>query len=164
MKLAEENSTVAADTPEARRYNRIHRWLEISDFVLGLAFLLALLLTGWNSVLRDWAYRSAFQNYTLSVFFYVFMLMFGGKVLGIGLDYYGLRLERRFQLSTQKTRSWLWDETKGFLVGLLFGGIVAEILYFTIRQSPQHWWIVSWAVFMALFVVLAQIAPLILFP
>ena len=164
MKLAEENSTIAADTPEARRYNRIHRWLEISDFVLGLAFLLALLLTGWNSVLRDWAYRSAFQNYTLSVFFYVFMLMLGGKVLGLGLDYYGLRLERRFQLTTQKTRLWLWDEVKGFLVALVLAGFTAELLYFTIRQSPQHWWLVAWAVFMVLFIVLAQVAPLILFP
>jgi len=164
MKLAEENSTVAADTPEARRYNRIHRWLEISDFVLGLAFLLALLLTGWNTVLRDWAYRSAFQNYTLSVFFYVFMLMFGGKVLGLGLDYYGLRLERRFQLTTQKTRLWLWDEVKGFLVALVLASFTAELLYFTIRQSPQHWWLIAWAMFMVLFIVLAQVAPLILFP
>ena len=164
MKLAEENSTVAADTPEARRYNRIHRWLEISDFVLGLAFLLALLLTGWNSVLRDWAYRAAFQNYTLSVFFYVFILMLGGKVLGLGLDYYGLRLERRFQLTTQKTRLWLWDEVKGFLVALVLAGFTAELLYFTIRQSPQHWWLIAWAMFMVLFIVLAQVAPLILFP
>jgi len=164
MKWAEEKSTVAADTPEARRYNRIHRWLEISDFVLGLAFLLALLLTGWNSVLRDWAYRAALQNYTLSVFLYVFMLMLGGKVLGLGLDYYGLRLERRFHLTTQKTRLWLWDEVKGFLVALVLAGFTAELLYFTIRQSPQHWWLIAWAMFMVLFIVLAQVAPLILFP
>ena len=164
MKLAEDTAAVAVDTPEARHYNRLHRWLEVSDLVLGLAFLLALLLTGWNLVLRDWAYRSAFQNYTLSVFLYVFLLMLGGKLLGIGLDYYGLRLERRFHLSTQKTRSWLWDEVKGFLVGLVFAGIVAELLYFTIRQSPQHWWLITWALFIVLFVVVAQVAPLILFP
>ena len=164
MRLAENNPTLAADSPEARRYNRIHRWLEFSDFALGLAFLLVLLLSGWNATLRDWAYHAAFQNYTLAVFIYVFMLLLGGKLLGVGLDYYGLRLERRFALTTQKTRSWLWDETKGFLVGLLFAAIIAELLYFAIRQSPQHWWIISWAMFMALFIVLAQIAPLILFP
>jgi STE24 endopeptidase len=164
MRFAEDTPAVAADTPEARRYNRIHRWLEVGDFVLGLAFLLVLLLTGWNGVLRDWAYRAAFQNYTLSVFFYVFLLMLAGKLLGIGLDYYGLRLERRFQLSNQKTRSWLWDEMKGFLVGLVLAGVIAELLYFTIRQSPQHWWLIAWGLFMVLFVVVAQVAPLILFP
>ena len=164
MRSAQDTLALASDTPEARRYNRIHRWLEVSDLVLGLVFLVLLLLTGWNHVLRDWAYRAAFQNYTLSVFFYVFLLMLGGKVLGIGLDYYGLRLERRFQLTNQKTRSWLWDEVKGFLVGLVLAAIVGEVLYFTIRQSPQHWWLISWTLFMGLFILLAQVAPLILFP
>jgi STE24 endopeptidase len=162
--VAENLSTVPPDTPEARRYNRIHRWLEVSDFALGLAFLVALLLTGWNGVLRDWAYSAAFQNYTLSVFFYVFMLMLAGKLLGIGLDYYGLRLERQYQLTIQKTRSWLWDEAKGFMVGLVLAGLIAELLYFTIRQSPQHWWIITWGLFIGLFVALAQVAPLVLFP
>ena len=75
-----------------------------------------------------------------------------------------MRLERRYQLSNQKTRSWLWDEVKGFLVALVLAGVIAELLYFTIRQSPQHWWLISWAMFMVLFIVMAQIAPLILFP
>src|ERR1700745_3466172 len=110
MRFAEEESTIAADTPEARRYNRIRRWLEISDFALGFVFLVALLFTGWRCVLRDWAYWSAFQNYQFSVFVYVFLLMLAGKLLGLGLDYYGLRLERRYNLSNQKTRAWLWDE------------------------------------------------------
>ena len=164
MRFAEEGSTIAADTPEARRYNRIRRWLEISDFALGFVFLGALLYTGWTGLLRDWAYWAAFQNYQLSVFVYVFLLMLAGKLLGLGLDYYGLRLERRYNLSNQKTRSWLWDETKGFLVALVLGGIVAELLYFTIRQSPEHWWFIAWAMFLVLFVVIAQLAPLVLFP
>jgi STE24 endopeptidase len=164
MRFAEEESTIAADTPEARRYNRIRRWLEISDFGLGFVFLVALLFTGWSGVLRDWAYWAAFQNYQFSVFVYVFLLMLAGKLLGLGLDYYGLRLERRYNLSNQKTRAWLWDEIKGFLVALVFGGIIAELLYFTIRQSPEHWWIIAWAMFLVLFVVIAQLAPLILFP
>jgi STE24 endopeptidase len=164
MKFAEDMSTTPADTPEARRYNRIRRCLEIGDLVLGLAFLLVLLLTGWTGTLRDWAYRAAFQNYQLSVFLYVFLLLLAAKVLGFGLDYYGLRLERRYQLSTQKTRSWLWDQVKGFLVGLVFAGVVAELLYFTIRQDPEHWWLIAWGLFLVLFVIVAQVAPLILFP
>jgi STE24 endopeptidase len=164
MKFAQDTEAVAVDTPEARHYNRIHRWLEVSDLLLGLVFLVLLLATGWNGVLRDWAYSAAFQNYSLAVFLYVFMLMLGGKLLGIGLDYYGLRLERRFHLSNQKTRSWLWDEAKGFLVGFFLASLVAELLYFTIRQSAQHWWLITWAVFMILFVLLAQVAPLVLFP
>ena len=164
MTLAESPLSTPADSPEARRYNRVQRWLGIADSVIGSAFLILLVLTGWSGWLRDFALRRAFQNYTLAVFVYLFFLLLISKALGFGLDYYGFRLERRFQLSTQKFRAWLWDEAKGFLIGLVLAGIVVELLYFMIRQSPQHWWIVTWALFMGLFILLAQIAPVVLFP
>jgi len=164
MVVAASPVSVPNDSPEARRYNSVKRWLGISDFILGVAFMVVLLVTGWSGWLRDLAYRVGFQNYTLSLFLYLLMLLLIGKGLGAGLDYYGFRVERKFQLSTQNLRSWIWDEAKGFLVGLILGGIVAEVLYLTIRQWPQHWWLLAWAIFMTLFVVLAQLAPVVLFP
>jgi STE24 endopeptidase len=152
------------DSPESRRYNRIRRWLGITDFVVGLALLVILLATGWNGTLRDLALRATFQNYTLAVAMYVLILMALAKLLGLGLDYYGFRLEHRFHLSNQRFRSWVWDETKGFLVGLLFAVVIVELLYFMLREFPQHWWLLTWAVFLGLFVLLAQLAPVILFP
>ena len=164
MTLAVENSTTSADTPEARRYNRIRRWLGIADAVLGFLLLVVLLATNWSGWLRDLAYRGGFQNYTFAVFLYVAMLLPIGKILGIGLDYYSFRLEHRFNLSNQRLRSWIWDEMKGFLVGLVMATIVVELLYFIIRQSPEHWWIITWALFIGLFILMAQIAPVVLFP
>ena len=155
---------VPTDSPQARRYNRVKRWLGVSDFVLGLVLLVALLVTGWSNSLRDLAYRAAFQNYTLAVFLYVLMLMTAGKLLGLGLEYYGFRLERRFQLSNQRLRSWVWDEFKAFLVGLVIATIFAELLYFILRQAPQYWWFIAWATFLMLFVLMAQLAPVVLFP
>jgi STE24 endopeptidase len=164
MAVAENPVSTQVDSPEAQRYNRIRRWLGITDFVIGFASLVILLITGWSGTLRDLAYRWGFQNYTLAVFLYLFLLLVISKALGIGLDYYGFRLERRFKLSTQQVRSWIWDEFKGFLVGLVLAATVVELLYFTIRQWPQYWWLLAWTLFMGLFVVLAQVAPIILFP
>src|SRR3984885_9167380 len=164
MSFAKSISSTARDSPEARRYNRIHRWLGFVDFIVGAAFLVLLLITGWTGWLRDLALRRGFQNYTLSVFIYLFFLLLISKALGFGLDYYVFRLEQRFQLSNQRFRSWLWDEAKGFLVGLVLTAIVVELLYFMIRQFPLHWWILTWAVFMGLFIVMAQLAPVALLP
>jgi len=164
LKFAENNATIPPDSPEAIRYNRVRRWLEIGDFTLGLGLLLVLVLSGWSGHLRDWAYRGAFQNYTLAVLLYVLMLLALGKIVSFGLDYSGFRLERRYQLSNQRLRAWLKDEAKGFLVAFIFAAIIVELLYFTIRQFPEYWWLIAWAAFMALFIAVAQLAPLVLFP
>lgn len=162
--MADVSIPIEVDSPDARRYNRVRRWLGITDFAVGFAFLVVLLVTGWSEWLRDLAYRLGFQNYSLSVFMYLLLLLLISKMITLGLDYYGFRLERRYKLSTQRFGSWAWDEAKGFLVGLVIGGIVVELLYFTLRQWPQHWWMLAWALFMVLFIVLAQLAPVVLFP
>lgn len=153
-----------ADSPEAQRYNRIKRWLGIADFAVGFGLLIVLLLTGWTGDLRDFAYRISQQYYTVALVLYVIMLMLLAKVIGIGLEYYGYRLERNYHLSNQKLPSWLWDQVKGLLVSVILAAIVAIVLYSILREFAQHWWLICWVVFLGLFVLMAQIAPVILFP
>jgi Zn-dependent protease with chaperone function len=155
---------MSADSADARRYNRLRRWSGIADFVIGLVVMVALLFTGWSGDLRDLAYQMAFQHYTVALFLFLFMLMVIGKVVGGGLDYYNYRLEHRYHLSNQKFRSWLRDQVKSFVVGLVLAFIVVESLYLIIRHFPQYWWAVTWLVFLGFFVLLAQIAPVVLFP
>jgi STE24 endopeptidase len=164
MSSADIAVATPADSPESRKYNRIRRRLGIADFGLGLIVLIVLLATGWNTYLRDLAYRAAFQNYLLALTLYVLMLLIINKVLGFGLDYYGFQLEHQFHLSNLKLRSWLKDEAKGFLVGFVLAAIVVDLLYFIIRQFPLHWWLLAWAAFLGLVVLMAQLAPVILFP
>src|SRR5258708_1132709 len=164
MMAAKETAPVLTDSPESRRYNRIKRWLGVADFAVGFGLLVVLLATGWTGTLRDLAERGASQNYPFSVFLYVLMLMLISKVLGTPLEYYGFRLEHRYNLSNQRLRSWLWDEFKSLLIGLVMATIVVELLYTLMRQTPQHWWVIAWAVFLGLVVLLAQVAPVVLFP
>lgn len=154
----------ATDSPKVRRYNRIRRRLGIADLFLGLALLVVLLATGWTARLRDLAYLGAGQIYVLAVFFYVGMLTVINKLLEIGLDYYGFRLEHQFQLSNQKLRSWTRDQIKEWLVGLVIGSSLVELMYWTIRSAPRFWWLIAWAIFIVLYVFFAQIAPVVLFP
>ena len=164
MSVSGATVPTSTDSPESRRYNRIKRWLGISDFVAGLAFLIVLLATGWTGSLRDLAYRLASQNYTLAVFYYLFALIVISKIVGSPLEVYGFRLEHRYNLSNQNLRSWLWDELKGLLVTLVLATIIVELLYLVIRHYTQHWWLIAWASFLGLFVLLAQLAPVVLFP
>jgi STE24 endopeptidase len=158
------SSNPQPDTPEARQYNRAKRWLDVADLVIGVAFLVLLLVTGWNRSLRDISMKMGADHYALQLFIYVLLLSAISKVLGIGLDFYSFRLEHRFNLSNQKLGAWIKDEIKGWVLGLVMGAVIAEIVYALIRTSPELWWIIAWLVFIALFVLFAQIAPVVLFP
>src|SRR5581483_10696366 len=160
-----DNGTAAAlDSPEVRRYNRTRRWLGIAELLVGFALLLVLLITGWTDSLRDIAYGGASQSYALAVFLYMLMLLALSKMVGLGLDYYGFQLEHRYQLSNQKLGGWIWDEVKGFLLTAVLGSALVELLYFVIREFPEHWWLIAWAGFLGIAVLLAQLAPVVFFP
>jgi Zn-dependent protease with chaperone function len=159
-----ESLVLPPDSAEARRYNRIRRWLGIAEFSLSLALLVVLVITGWTNWLRDLAMTVAFQIYALAVFLYTVMLVVIGKILGLGMDYYSFRLEHRYQLSNQKLRGWIWDEAKGLLVSAVLAAALVELMYFIIRQFSQHWWILAWVGFLGVVVLMAQLAPVVLFP
>ncbi|HEY3927559.1 MAG TPA: M48 family metallopeptidase [Candidatus Koribacter sp.] len=152
------------DSPEARKYNRIKRWLGFSDLIVGFAFLLVLVLTHGSTRLRDFAYLGARQYYSIAVFLYVLMLMIISKLLTSPLEFYSFRLEHKFNLSNQKLGAWLLDELKGFALGLVLLAILTEVLYATIRAYPDHWWLIMWAIFMGFTLLLAQLAPVVLLP
>ncbi|MBZ5656758.1 MAG: M48 family metallopeptidase [Acidobacteriia bacterium] len=164
MNTVAQATAVRADSPESRHYNRVKRWLGVADFGVGLTLLIVLLATGWTGALRDIAYRTASQNYSYAVFLYVLMLVVISKLLGLPFEYYGFQLEHHYHLSNQKLRSWLWDEFKSFLIGLILATVIVELLYMLMRREPQHWWLIAWGVFLGLFVLLAQLAPVVLFP
>jgi len=159
---AAPNST---DTAEARRYNQIKRWLGFADLATGFVFLVVLLVAGWSSRLRDLALGPGeHRNYYFAIALYVFSLLAIGKILGFGLEFFAFRLERRYHLSDQTVRAWLWDEAKTLLLSFVLATVIVELVYWTIRFAPQSWWLIAWVIFLALFVLMAQIAPVVLFP
>src|SRR5581483_10386522 len=70
----------------------------------------------------------------------------------------------RYHLSNQSLGAWIVDELKGLAVTAVLAVGLVELLYFIIRQFPQHWWVLAWLGFMAIAVLLAQLAPVLLFP
>jgi len=124
------------DSPEARRYNRVKRWLEVSDLIVGFVLLLGLVLTHGSVRLRDIAYVASRQYYSIAVFVFVFLLLLISKLLSLPIDFYGFRLEHEYHLSNQKIVSWLWDELKGWLVGLVLMSIL--VIVYVVRHGVRH--------------------------
>jgi STE24 endopeptidase len=162
MTITESN--LHPDTPETRDYNRQRRWLELGDLVLSFGFLIVLLATGWTKTLSGLATRMGRDHYALDLFFYVMFLSVISKALGFALDVYGFRLEHRFNLSNQRLFSWIKDEIKGWLLGLVMATVLAEIVYALIRLWPPYWWFLAWLAFVPIIIFFNQIAPVVFYP
>lgn len=155
----------AQDSPEAREYNRLQRQLTVADALLSLAMLAVVLVTGWSADFRDITFRiSGGSNYVLALFLYVLLLSVISRIISLPLEYYGFRVEHRYKLSNQKLSGWIADEAKSYLLGLALSTILTQLIYLLIRNAQTYWWIWAWALFLGLFVALAQLAPVLLFP
>ena len=67
------------------------------------------------------------------------------------MDIFGLPVEiiehwelRNYNLSVQAWGSWAWDWTKGELVSVILGIMLALIFYAVVRKSPRRWWFYFW--------------------
>ena len=133
--------------------------------VLSACFLAVVLVTGASAALRDAAVRIADGSFTATVLLYVVALAAGHELLLAPLAYYqGMRLERRYGLSTQTQASWWRDYLKAGGLSLAFAGGGAVVLFWLIRWNPVAWWALAAAVFGGVLVLLAQLAPLLLLP
>ncbi|MCJ7717571.1 MAG: M48 family metallopeptidase [Anaerolineales bacterium] len=149
---------------KAKEYAKIHRRFLLLDLLLGIVLLLAWLLLGWSTLLRDWIYDWT-QNQWLAVI--VYGAVFGGmfSILDLPLSYYtGYVLPHKFEQSNQTLKGWWVDLIKSTLLSTVLGGFLLEIVYLVLRTAPDTWWLWT-AGFLFLFnVLLANLAPILLFP
>jgi len=153
-----------ADSAEARSYNRLLRRIGAVDLGLGLLLMGVILAADWTSDFRNFAVRVAGDHHAIALFLYTTILLLLTKALSLGLDYYGFRIEHRYHLSNQHVRDWAWDQTKAFALAFVLSQTLVQIVYLLIRLQPNWWWVTAWALFMLFSVLMAQIAPVLLFP
>ena len=157
------NPPLPADSPEVRRYNRIQRWLSMTDTVIGFALLVVLLVTGWTGKLRDWSYLGA-------------TALFPSR-LSLRADVFR-DCENPQRRSTSSAFGWSINTifpTRSCAAGCGMSARAgwsrwcwarswSRLIYGIIRVAPQRWWIIAWAVFIGLFLLMAQLAPVVLMP
>ena len=149
---------------EAKRYSRIRHRLIVVDTIFGGVYALAWLYLGWSKQLKESLLRFTTNDWMLVA---GFGIIFGGiyYLLTLPLSYYeGFLLPHRFGMSNQSRSEWIVDQAKGLGIGLLLGGMILEIIYTVLRAAPDTWWIFAGLILLFLNVLLANLAPVILFP
>jgi STE24 endopeptidase len=154
----------AEDTARAKQYHRTSRILSVAGYLVDLALLLALLFAGWSVALRNIALRDSSRAW-LALLIYLGLFGVITQVAGIPFSFLqGFWLEHRYGLSNLTLAGWVKDQLKGLAVGGTLAVLAMEFLYAVMRRWPEHWWVFCAVGFIGFFVLLANLAPILIFP
>ena len=148
----------------AKTYSRTKLLTSIVASLLSFTFLFLLVALGVTQRLDIWTRSIVSNDYAaLLVFAGVLGLLQTALTLPLGF-YSSYHLEHKYRLSNQSVGQWAWERLKGMFVSLPIGTAVLLFLYFCIQQYQHWWWLPVSAALALLSVVLARLAPILIFP
>src|SRR5450432_1023626 len=157
---------------KAREYAKIRRRLSFVDLGIAAVGLLIVFVTGLDKWLRNVIQGISFLSwqpvqgwYPLQILLYFLLAILAYQLITLPLAYYsGFVLPHRYGISTMSLKSWINDLCKGFGLGLVLEAAAITLIYGLLAFQPLTWWL--WVAIIMLFfsVIMANLAPILLFP
>jgi STE24 endopeptidase len=147
---------------QAKRYEKEKRLLGLASMALSLVILLGFYFSG----LSAWFANLQIGSSIIWTFlFYVLSFQMISGFFGFPLSFYSSYVhEHRWNFSNHTVKSWLWEQIKGFLVGLILMLVLLGLLFWIMAVYPQNWWLIAGLAFAFVSVVLATIFPVVILP
>lgn len=153
-------------TPENRAYSGVRTVLDFVGPLYGFLVALIILFSGLSSAMRNVAHNMG-QRLYVRVLVFLVLYTLADFALGFPLAWYqGFALEHQYGLSNQSFGSWLGDQGKSVIVGVVFFGVVPILWlgYCAVRRWPRGWWLPVAMATLPLIVAGALIQPLVIDP
>jgi STE24 endopeptidase len=156
--------TFEGNPAEAKTYARLKLATGVAASVVLFLFLLAVTASGWSSDLERWA-RAAQPNHYLALLIFAASLWAVQTLVTSPFTFFsGFVLEHRFRLSNRSFAGWLWDHMKGMLVTLPIAGALGIVAYACLEAFGHEWWLPVGALLTLTSVLIAGVAPVVIFP
>lgn len=147
----------------AKNYEKIKLAVGIVEGIASLVILVLFLILGYSKKLEIYAFSFTSNPYLALVIFGAVVGIFS-SLLSFPLDYvFGYRLEHKFELSNLTFGGWINEKIKAALVGAVIGAPIALLFYWLI-SGYELWWLYLACIVWVYSVLLAQIAPVLIFP
>lgn len=105
---------------------------------------------------QAWPLRAALGGALLAVWMWIVL---------VPLAYVqGFAIRHAWGLSTQSVTGWLSDQGKGLFLSIVFAAIGALVFYGVVRWQPRAWWLIGWAAFSVLQLLLVYLFPVVIAP
>jgi Zn-dependent protease with chaperone function len=137
--------------------------LYLFGMVFGIVVLWVLLKLRIAPVFRDLAERASRSRF-LQVLIFVPLFTLLVALISLPVDIYEHHISLAYGLSVQGWLSWAGDWCKAEAVSLFVLVPTVLALFWTIRKSPERWWLYFWLLTLPFAVLLIFVTPVILDP
>jgi STE24 endopeptidase len=128
---------------QAKALFRIRTVLYFAGGAWGILQLILLLTLHVPSRIRD-VIEPVTRNRLGQCYLFLLLFLLLLALLNAPLRIYGHHLGLAYGLSVQGWGSWAWDWAKSFLLSWAVAGLLAMVLFWIIRRSPNRWWLWFW--------------------
>lgn len=148
----------------ANRYEEGGYWLQLWEFLLGLA-IAAWMLGGRRSArVRDWAQRVG-RRAVLRDGLYGAVYGLTATLLALPLTFYRAYVrEHDYGMSTQSLLDWGSEQLITLGVEALGAALAVAVLYAVIRRTGERWWLWGTAACSALLALMLLVSPVLIAP
>ncbi len=148
----------------AKKYSELKHKLSIRKSLLSFAVILIIFITGLSREFENMSYSFAHNVYIALLVFTIIIGLIEG-VISFPLSFYSSYIvEHKYNLSNQTLFSYFKELFKSFAVGAALGVPVILAFYYILRNYPSQWWLIMGIVLFLFSVVLAELAPVLIFP
>jgi STE24 endopeptidase len=156
--------TLTAEQREkAIAYARARYRLHFFAFFWSVFVLILIIRARLGPRFRDRAESMAKRRFWQAAIF-VPLLVVTESLLELPTSAYGHHLSRLYGQSVQGWGSWIWDEAKGLIVGIIVAIPLVWLLYAFLRRSPRRWWLWFWLALLPILVFLIFLTPIFVEP
>src|SRR5579883_13108 len=161
---------------KAREYSRKRLRLSFIGMGVAAACLLIVLGAGLDKWLRNLLQSAAGRApllawqplpgwYPLQILVYFLIIILAYQIISAPQAYYGgYVLPHRYGISVMSFKAWLADLGKEFVLGLVLEAAVISLIYALLAFQPAWWWLWVGLVLFFFSVVMANLAPVLIFP
>jgi len=147
-----------------KTYTRTHLILSLVDYGITLIYFLVLIFAGGSFWIGKLAEGITTASYGKLIVF-VLLVGLGNWLLLFPLELYSkFIMEHKYGLSNQTFFQWVWEGIKSAVVGLLIFLPLIVVLYYFLKEFPVWWWVPVGIIIFFFSVLLAQLAPILIFP
>ena len=139
-------------------------WLQLWNFIAGLAVAALLLMTRPSTAFRDWA-AARLKRPLLRDAAYGAVYAAAGWVLTLPLGIYeGFVREHAYAMATQSFGAWFIEQLTALGVAVLITALAVALLYAVLRRVGANWWLWGTGVAGVLLVLGVAVAPVWIAP